>query len=98
MRARGPTATAAPRASISPPWPPGAHGGTAFLPPPQGRACHALLVGYRGLPPDGLPAIGPCCTAPGIFHTFGFSASGFQLGPGVGVGVGVGIADLITQG
>jgi len=46
--ARGPTATAAPRASTSPPWPPGTHGGIAFPPPPQGRACHALLVGYRG--------------------------------------------------
>ncbi len=50
--------------------------------------------GIEGFTPDGLPVIGPSHAAPGVFHAFGFSASGFQLGPGVGAV----IADLITQG
>ena len=50
--------------------------------------------GIEGFTTDGLPVIGPSHTAPGVFHAFGFSASGFQLGPGVGAV----IADLITEG
>lgn len=40
--------------------------------------------GIEGLMPDGIPVIGPSANAEGAFHAFGFSAHGFQLGPGVG--------------
>jgi len=50
--------------------------------------------GIEGFTPDGLPVIGPSRVAAGVFHAFGFSASGFQLSPGVGAAV----ADLITEG
>jgi len=40
--------------------------------------------GIEGVMPDGLPVIGPSETTPGLFHAFGFSGHGFQLGPGVG--------------
>lgn len=35
--------------------------------------------------PDNLPVIGPSLTTPGLFHAFGFSGHGFQIGPAVGV-------------
>jgi sarcosine oxidase subunit beta len=35
--------------------------------------------------PDNLPVIGPSLTTPGLFHAFGFSGHGFQVGPAVGV-------------
>ncbi|WP_175926369.1 NAD(P)/FAD-dependent oxidoreductase [Burkholderia cepacia] len=40
--------------------------------------------GIEGFMPDGLPVIGPSRAAPSLFHAFGFSAHGFQLGPIVG--------------
>jgi sarcosine oxidase subunit beta len=43
---------------------------------------------------DDIPVIGPSSTAPGVWHAFGFSAHGFQLGPIVGSI----IADLVTTG
>lgn len=43
---------------------------------------------------DDIPVIGPSSTSTGLFHAFGFSAHGFQLGPIVGSI----IADLITRG
>jgi sarcosine oxidase subunit beta len=49
---------------------------------------NALLVrtwtGIEGRMPDGLPVVGPSPTTPGLFHAFGFSGHGFQLGPAVG--------------
>ena len=44
--------------------------------------------------PDDIPVIGPSSTEPGVFHAFGFSAHGFQLGPVVG---GI-VADLVAEG
>ena len=44
--------------------------------------------------PDDIPVIGPSRVADGLFHQFGFSAHGFQLGPGVGSLM----ADLIVTG
>jgi sarcosine oxidase subunit beta len=41
-------------------------------------------AGIEARMPDDIPVIGPSRRAPGIFHQFGFSAHGFQLGPGVG--------------
>lgn len=40
--------------------------------------------GIEGRMPDDIPVIGPSTTAEGAFHAFGFSAHGFQMGPGVG--------------
>ncbi len=48
--------------------------------------------GIEGYTKDHLPIIGPG-SQPGILHGFGFSAHGFQLGPGVGEV----LADLATQ-
>jgi sarcosine oxidase subunit beta len=50
-------------------------------------------AGIEGVMPDEIPVIGPGA-ADGVFHAFGFSAHGFQLGPVVG---GI-IADLVTTG
>ena len=41
-----------------------------------------------------VPVIGPSATEEGAFHAFGFSAHGFQLGPGVGSVM----AELIVDG
>ena len=41
-------------------------------------------AGIEGMLPDHLPVIGASPSAPGLFHAFGFSAHGFQLGPIVG--------------
>jgi sarcosine oxidase subunit beta len=40
--------------------------------------------GIDGKMPDRIPVIGPSRTTPGLFHAFGFSGHGFQLGPGIG--------------
>jgi len=40
--------------------------------------------GIDGKMPDGIPVIGPSRTTPGLFHAFGFSGHGFQLGPAIG--------------
>lgn len=51
-------------------------------------------AGIEGRTGDGIPVIGPSMTEPGLFHAFGFSAHGFQLGPIVGSI----LADLIIDG
>jgi sarcosine oxidase subunit beta len=51
-------------------------------------------TGVEGYMADMLPAIGPSATTPGLFHAFGFSGHGFQLGPGVGEVM----AELIATG
>lgn len=51
-------------------------------------------AGIEGRMPDDLPVIGPSSTQPDLFHAFGFSAHGFQLGPAVGVM----IASLVVNG
>ena len=40
--------------------------------------------GIDGQMPDSIPVIGPSATTPGLFHAFGFSGAGFQLGPAIG--------------
>ncbi|HET7410794.1 MAG TPA: FAD-dependent oxidoreductase [Paracoccaceae bacterium] len=50
-------------------------------------------AGIEARMPDDIPVIGPSSTAPGVFHAFGFSAHGFQLGPVVG---GI-VVDLISE-
>lgn len=51
-------------------------------------------AGLEALMPDVIPVIGPSQVASGLWHAFGFSGHGFQLGPIVGSV----IADLITDG
>ena len=51
-------------------------------------------AGIEGRMPDDIPVIGPSSTSEGVFHAFGFSAHGFQLGPAVGRVM----AELITTG
>lgn len=51
-------------------------------------------AGIEARMPDDIPVIGPSKKAEGLFHQFGFSAHGFQLGPGVGALM----ADLIATG
>lgn len=41
-------------------------------------------AGVEGRMPDDIPVIGPSARHEGLYHAFGFSAHGFQLGPGVG--------------
>lgn len=40
--------------------------------------------GVEGRMPDDIPVIGCSARHEGLFHAFGFSAHGFQMGPGVG--------------
>jgi len=40
--------------------------------------------GIIGRMPDNIPVIGPGIKAAGIYHAFGFSGHGFQLGPIIG--------------
>ena len=51
-------------------------------------------AGIEGHMSDGIPVIGPSSTEPGIYHAFGFSSHGFQLGPVIGRI----LAELITEG
>ena len=51
-------------------------------------------AGIEASMPDGIPVIGPSKTMQDLYHAFGFSAHGFQLGPIVGKIT----ADLITTG
>jgi sarcosine oxidase subunit beta len=52
------------------------------------RLRHAQIIrtwtGIEGIMPDDIPVIGPSRTVPGLFHAFGFSGHGFQLGPVMG--------------
>lgn len=50
--------------------------------------------GIEGYLPDSLPVMGSSGTTPGLFYAFGFSGSGFQIGPGVGETM----AELIATG
>ncbi|SIT41387.1 FAD dependent oxidoreductase [Paraburkholderia piptadeniae] len=50
--------------------------------------------GVESYLPDGEPVIGPSSRVDGLFYAFGFSGSGFQIGPGVGET----LAELIDVG
>ncbi|RRI02031.1 FAD-binding oxidoreductase [Mesorhizobium tamadayense] len=50
--------------------------------------------GCEGYVRDMLPVMGRSATTPGLFHAFGFSGHGFQIGPGVGDAM----AELIMTG
>ncbi|MGC6330864.1 NAD(P)/FAD-dependent oxidoreductase [Rhizorhabdus sp. FW153] len=53
-----------------------------------------VWTGIEGYTDDSLPVMGPSNTVPGLFYAFGFSGSGFQIGPGVGETM----AELIVTG
>lgn len=51
-------------------------------------------AGIESRMPDDIPVVGPSARHAGLFHQFGFSAHGFQLGPGTGAMM----AELIVTG
>ena len=51
-------------------------------------------AGIEARMPDDIPVFGPSATAEGVYHQFGFSPHGFQLGPGAGAVM----AELIVNG
>ena len=53
-----------------------------------------MCSGIEGYTDDSLPIMGPSAKVSGLFHAFGFSGSGFQIGPGVGETM----AELIATG
>ncbi len=56
-----------------------------------------VVRGWAGIEarmPDDIPVIGPSGTSEGVYHAFGFSAHGFQMGPGVGALM----AELVSRG
>jgi len=62
------------------------------------RLRHAQIIrtwtGIEGTMPDDIPVIGPSRTTSGLFHAFGFSGHGFQLGPAIGAV----LSELILDG
>jgi sarcosine oxidase subunit beta len=50
--------------------------------------------GVESYLPDSEPVIGPSGQVDGLFYAFGFSGSGFQIGPGVGET----LAELVDTG
>jgi sarcosine oxidase subunit beta len=65
-----------------------------FFPQLRNATVVRSWAGLEALTPDLLPSIGPSQRSAGIWHAFGFSAHGFQLGPIVGSV----LADLIVDG
>lgn len=63
---------------------------------PRLRHAHIIRTwtGIEGVMPDDIPVIGPSRTTPGLFHAFGFSGHGFQLGPVMGAV----LSELILDG
>lgn len=55
-----------------------------LIPRLQGLNIIRVWTGIEGYTPDGIPVIGLSRTTPGLFHAFGFSGHGFQLGPAMG--------------
>jgi sarcosine oxidase subunit beta len=53
---------------------------------PALRHAHIIRTwgGTEGYLPDRQPVLGPSRTTPGLFHGFGFSGAGFQIGPAAG--------------
>jgi sarcosine oxidase subunit beta len=51
-------------------------------------------TGTEARTPDEIPVIGESRTTPGLFHSFGYSGHGFQLGPAAGAAV----AEMMARG
>lgn len=60
----------------------------------RGASIVRAWAGMEARMPDEIPVIGPGLNQEGIYHQFGFSGHGFQLGPGVGALM----AELIVTG
>jgi sarcosine oxidase subunit beta len=60
----------------------------------RGATIVRAWAGIEGRMADDIPVVGASRTAPGFYHQFGFSAHGFQLGPGTGQAM----AELIATG
>jgi len=57
---------------------------TKLLPVLRGAQVIRFWTGVEGNMPDHNPVLGPSATVPGLFHAFGLSGAGFQIGPAVG--------------
>ncbi|MFI4988216.1 MAG: NAD(P)/FAD-dependent oxidoreductase [Alphaproteobacteria bacterium] len=66
----------------------------ALFPIMRGAEIVRAWAGIEARMPDDIPVIGPSSTSENLFHAFGFSGHGFQLGPIVGAV----IAELATTG
>jgi sarcosine oxidase subunit beta len=55
-----------------------------LLPVLRGAQIIRFWTGVEGSMPDHNPVLGPSSTVPGLFHAFGLSGAGFQIGPAVG--------------
>jgi sarcosine oxidase subunit beta len=60
----------------------------------RGASIVRAWAGIEARMPDDIPVIGASRTAEGLYHQFGFSAHGFQLGPAIGAMM----AELIVTG
>jgi sarcosine oxidase subunit beta len=65
-----------------------------LFPVMRGAQIVRAWAGIEARMPDDIPVIGKSATSEGVFHAFGFSAHGFQLGPAVGSLM----AELVTTG
>ena len=65
-----------------------------LFPVMRGAQIVRAWAGIEARMPDDIPVIGPSGTSEGVWHAFGFSAHGFQMGPIVGSA----IAELIATG
>jgi sarcosine oxidase, subunit beta len=65
-----------------------------LFPAMRGAEIVRAWAGIEARMPDDIPVIGPSSTEEQLFHAFGFSGHGFQLGPLVGAL----IAELVTSG
>ena len=72
----------------------GAQVATALFPQMRGVKIVRSWCGIEARTADEIPVLGPSATAPGLFHSFGYSGHGFQLAPAAGAA----IAELIAQG
>jgi len=69
-------------------------GAAELLPALRGAQVIRFWSGVEGSMPDHNPVLGPSGTTPGLFHAFGLSGAGFQIGPAVGEV----LAELATTG
>jgi sarcosine oxidase subunit beta len=65
-----------------------------LLPVLRGAQVIRFWTGVEGNMPDHNPVLGPSATVPGLFHAFGLSGAGFQIGPAIGEV----LADLVVHG
>jgi sarcosine oxidase subunit beta len=65
-----------------------------LFPRMRGASIVRAWAGIEGMMADDIPVIGASGTSENVWHSFGYSAHGFQLGPVVGAI----IADLVTRG